>query len=360
MNDSHLRFLTALSLTLWMVCAPRPALPHEVESGVGRIVCNESEVVCDADGTASTQAGSDSTTAVEATARQVEAMLWEKQARGSTDQVDSRENKPGWQSDEVGHMNECAGGSRSTSTLSSQEEDLLLRVAAAESSLTSAGRNIPVAVAGLAIERGDAKAEPVGTLSWVYESGGNSAAIGYDAKGGTSYGLYQIASNSGTMNQFLQYLAAKAPDLYSRLVVAGPDNTGSKSGGKPEVWKQIAAEQDKRFAALQHDFIRESHYVPAARSISMTCGMIVSEKPQAIREVLWSTSVHHGVQRATQIFLTAADNLQAKGKNAQNLDRSMIEEVYRLRSDLFGGAGEKAAAIRNRLRTEKEYAVAML
>lgn len=360
MNDSHFRLLTALSLTLWMVCAPRLAQPHAVENGVGRVVCSEGEVVCDAAGMASNQAGSDSTKAVEATARQVEAMLGEKQARVSTDQVDSRENKPDCQSDEVGHMNECAGGSLSNSTLSSQEEDLLLCVAATESSLTSSRRNLPVVVAGMDVERGDAKTEPVGTLSWVYESGGNSAAIGYDAKGGTSYGLYQIASNSGTMSQFLQYLAAKAPDLYSRLVVAGPDNTGSKSGGMPEVWKQIAVEQDKRFTALQHDFIRESHYVPAARSIRMTCGMIVSEKPQAIREVLWSTSVHHGVQRATQIFLTAADNLQANGKNAQNLDRSMIEEVYRLRCDLFGGAGEKATAIRNRLRTEKEYAVAML
>jgi len=235
-----------------------------------------------------------------------------------------------------------------------------LCVAAAESRVTSSGREYPGALDGPVARRSNTKNEPEGALSYIYESGGDSAAIGYDAKGGTSYGLYQIASKSGTMSQFLLYLAAKAPDLYAQLVVAGPDNTGGKFGGKPDAWKQIAAEQGRRFAELQHDFIRDSHYAPAARSISITCGMVVSEKPLAIREVLWSTSVHHGPQRATQIFVTATGNLKAKDKNAQIVDRSMIEEIYRLRSDLLGGYGEKAEAMRNRLRTEKECAVAML
>jgi hypothetical protein len=300
------------------------------------------------------------------------------QMRGQVDpsRMRLKVNKDSRHPDDLGHLREYASGALSTKGFSSKEEDLLLRAAAAETKLTYAGRFFPGSLVGVGAPRivgaGQArsqgvgkqvaaKAEPQGKLCAKYESGGDSAAIGYDSKGGTSYGMYQIASNTGTMDRFMKFLDTKAPELAKKLSAAGPSNTGGKDGAMPEAWKKVAAEQGKRFEELQHEFIRESHYEPAAKSISMACGLDVSGKPQALREVLWSTAVQHGATGATEIFVTASDNLQAKGKSVQNFDRAMIEEIYRLRSGHFGSHTNRVrTAVQNRLQDEKETAVAML
>ncbi|MBF0480837.1 MAG: hypothetical protein HQK81_11810 [Desulfovibrionaceae bacterium] len=304
------------------------------------------------------------------------------QMRGQYDpsQIRMRVSKTARHPDDLGHLRDYANGSLSTKGFSPKEEDLLLRAAASESKLMYAGRMFPRSLVGSGaphvlggsgggqmrgqgVKQASSKVEPQGNLCATYESGGDSAAIGYDSKGGTSYGLYQIASNTGTMDRFMKFLDAKAPDIAQRLASAGPSNTGGKSGSMPQVWKQVAADQGKRFDDLQHEFIRESHYEPAAKSINMVCGMDVANKSQALREVLWSTAVQHGAHGATDIFVTAADNLQAKGTTptTQNFDRSMIDEVYKLRSTQFGGQGSRVRqAVQNRLQNEKATAVAML
>jgi hypothetical protein len=334
--------------------------------------------------TAADKTNKDPVKAYDAAADQVQNVSGEMRALVDPSQVRMRVNKTARHPDDLGHLRDYASGSLSTKGFSPKEEDLLLRAAAAETKLTYAGRMFPNSLVGsgaphiiggsvggvrvgqsrgASVKQASSKVEPQGNLSATYESGGDSSAIGYDPKGGTSYGLYQIASNTGTMDRFMKFLDAKAPDIAQRLASAGPSNTGGKSGSMPQTWKQVAADQGKRFEDLQHEFIRESHYEPAAKSISMASGLDVAAKSQALREVLWSTAVQHGAHGATEIFVTAADNLQAKGVNAttQNFDRSMIDEVYKLRSGQFGGQGTRIrAAVQSRLQNEKATAVAML
>ena len=46
----------------------------------------------------------------------------------------------------------------------------------------------------------------LGTLSGLSESGNDPAAIGKDNAGGPSYGAYQIATYTGTMNKYLNFI----------------------------------------------------------------------------------------------------------------------------------------------------------
>ena len=62
----------------------------------------------------------------------------------------------------------------------------------------------------------------------------------------------------------------------------------------PSAWKTLAHEQGDRFARLQHDFIKESHFQPALRKISDLTGVDLSGRHQAVAQVLWSTAVQHG------------------------------------------------------------------
>lgn len=200
----------------------------------------------------------------------------------------------------------------------------------------------------------------VGALSARFESGEDgTGVIGYDDKGGTSYGTYQIASRVGSMRQFLDYLDSSAPDLAQRLRASGPADTGSRKGEMPTVWKQIAAESPKRFAQLQHDFIEETHYSPALSEIYQKTGVNIEKQPAALREVLWSTAVQHGPKGAANIFCDAIE--QAGGLSASAAPAKMIDSIYSARGRQFGGstAGVRAS-VQGRFQQERAMALAMM
>lgn len=200
--------------------------------------------------------------------------------------------------------------------------------------------------------------QKIGSLSAHFESGESGpGAVGYDYKGGTSYGTYQIASRTGTMRNFIGYLSENAPDMAAKLKSAGPSNTGSCSGRMPIVWKKIAAEDPVRFSRLQYDFIEKSHYLPALQEISEQTGMDISRAPRVMKEVLWSTAVQHGPKGAAKIF-TKAIQRSRSGDGGVKTAR-LIDSVYDLRANQIGSS-EYQAALKNRFREEGRVALSML
>ncbi|MFZ5428263.1 MAG: hypothetical protein ACOZEN_14955 [Thermodesulfobacteriota bacterium] len=256
--------------------------------------------------------------------------------------------------EDLGHLPGAGAKGGLPEGFTKEEENLLLAAAAAESKFLAAKRHAAVLKEDAKYARNDR----LGVLSAAYESRGAIDAIGYDGRGGTSYGLYQIASGVGTMGRFLDYLGSKAPELASRLSSSGPANTGGRGGAMAQEWKRISAEQPNRFEALQHEFIASTHYQPALKSITLSTGEDISKRSQAVREVLWSTAVQHGPGGASEIFTQAVDKLQGMGRAKS--DKDLIEEVYRQRMVQFAGRGRLRVAVTSRLADEKESALAML
>ncbi len=208
-------------------------------------------------------------------------------------------------------------------------------------------------------------ATELGTLSARFESGtGGAGAIGYDRHGGTSYGIYQISSRQGTMDRFLEFLRSADPAMARRLSESGPSNTGSTGGSFPDQWKSIASENPRRFEDLQRRFIKETHYDPAAREIEARTGLDVSGSSPALRQVLWSTAVQHGPERAADIFQDALKECGRKGGGLEEdspKEPELIDRVYALRSTRFGSSTpEVQAAVLSRFRQEREMALAMV
>lgn len=204
-----------------------------------------------------------------------------------------------------------------------------------------------------------ASAEDIGSLSAKFESGDRGIeAIGYDDTGGTSYGVYQISSKAGTMKVFLNFLDENAPNLAKRLRSAGPANTGGRSGKMPTEWKRIASEDPVRFEQLQKDFIEESHYQPARQEILNKTGVDVEKLPDALREVLWSTSVQHGPKGAAGIFCKAIGRMS---KNGDKGLEGLIQSVYASRAKQFGqSTSEVRSSVASRFREEMRIALGML
>ncbi|WP_150112163.1 hypothetical protein [Desulfonatronovibrio hydrogenovorans] len=209
------------------------------------------------------------------------------------------------------------------------------------------------------IESGQKEDLRPGSLAARFESADRSGAIGYDRMGGTCYGIYQLSSRMGTLDEFLTFLDTKAPDLSQRLRQSGPGNTGSRTGAMPEEWKKIDEQHPRLFADLQHQFIYDSFYLPAARGVKARTGLDIKSASSALREVLWSTAVQHGVHGAMNIFQRAAGKVDLQ--QADNPDRDMIQAVYQERKTRFSGSSDSIrTAVHNRFSQEMKLALAML
>ncbi len=193
----------------------------------------------------------------------------------------------------------------------------------------------------------------LGELSAKYESAKDGiSAIGYDRVGGTSYGKYQIASNVGTFDQFVNFASKEAPDIAAKLRSGGESNTGSRFGKMPKIWREIAKEQPERFTQLQESFIKKTHYDPTMTALKEKGVEIESD---TIKQVVWSTAVHHGSGGAKSILDKAIDSVGIENP------KDFIEKVYALRATKFSSSTQEVRqAVQNRLVSEKMVALAQL
>ncbi len=155
-----------------------------------------------------------------------------------------------------------------------------------------------------------AETDALGNLAKKFESSTKgSQAIGYDRNGGTSYGTYQLSSKAGTFDKFLTFLEKEEPEWAKTLRNAGKANTGSRSGAVPAAWKKLCAENPERMKELEHSFIVESHYEPVLNYVGKKWNDKISP---ALKEVIFSTAVQHGVAGAKRVIDQALSRMTQK------------------------------------------------
>ncbi|GAU09911.1 chitosanase [Desulfoplanes formicivorans] len=192
---------------------------------------------------------------------------------------------------------------------------------------------------------------PRGMLSRPFESQEQCDAIGYDRHGGTSYGIYQISSRQGTMDQFIDFLRQEIPAWAKRLEQAGPADTGSTQGAMPSAWQAIAREDSDLFADIQHRFITKTHYLPALENILQHTGIKEHLLSAPLREVIFSTAVQHGPTGAGNIFKQALENLDLD--DSSDLAARLLDQIYTIRKTRFSSSSSRVqAAVTSRLNQE--------
>ncbi len=156
------------------------------------------------------------------------------------------------------------------------------------------------------------------------------------------------------MNSFLNYL--KEADPYTYKAFAGKTVGGTTFDA---AWKAIASKEPEHFARLQHNYIQNSHYVPAVSKVEKATGLDIANKSAAVQDVLWSTAVQHGSGGATNVFKNA-------GITPGMSDREIIIRVYAERSKDNGKKYFKnsSESVRNsvvkRFKTELQDALKLL
>jgi hypothetical protein len=132
-------------------------------------------------------------------------------------------------------------------------------------------------------------ARRLGALSERYESGGRgpgTVSSGLRDPGGVSYGLYQLASKTGTVAAFMAAEGVRwSRDFLDKAPGSAPFSAA---------WAAVAARDPVAFGEAQHAFIERSHYRPAIAAVKARTGLDLDRRADAVRDACWSCSVQHG------------------------------------------------------------------
>jgi hypothetical protein len=212
-----------------------------------------------------------------------------------------------------------------------------------------------------------ASAGPKGSLSAQYESGDDGpASIAYDKTGGNSYGTYQFASKTGTMDEFLKYAQANAPDLAQPLIDAGGASAALKGDDTfRDAWTTAA--DDPAFAQLQTDFVKSKFYTPLATRVQGATDLDVTARSTALQEVVWSVGVQNGP------YSNVVQNALSGQDASKMTDSQIINAIYDERTSTVVNADGKTvlkyfsrsspavqASVLKRLNSERAAALAAL
>ncbi|KQH87870.1 type VI secretion protein VgrG [Vibrio furnissii] len=137
----------------------------------------------------------------------------------------------------------------------------------------------------------------LGKTSEKYESAGRGPGVistGRGDYGGTSYGAYQMSSNMGIVQKFIQF--SKFKERFYGLTPATNEFN--------DTWKDIASNYSQEFTEEQHLFIKRTHYDVQVKYLKNK-GFILSHNRAAVHDLIWSTSVQFGPR--TNLIIRALD-----------------------------------------------------
>ncbi len=182
-------------------------------------------------------------------------------------------------------------------------------------------------IAAFAYSEEDLEFDMLGVLSAKYESNGDPAVIssGQGDAGGVSYGAYQFSSVYDIPKAFFRWLIETQYDTVIgwRLSNAYDVDHGYGDTFNKE-WKAVAAEKGDYFLKLQRAYVRTKYYNPAASALR-SMGFEVNNYTIALKNVVWSRALQHGVSGAMTVFGRAFEKI---GGFTGHSEDKLIEAIY--------------------------------
>lgn len=187
----------------------------------------------------------------------------------------------------------------------------------------------------------DVEEQKLGFIADKYESGEGKTDSGTISNikgdpGGKSYGVYQMSAHAGTLQRYLQVSRYRA--YFEGMLLATKEFDVQ--------WMMIADEEQDEFAADQFEFIKKTHYLPAAAYAKLQ-GYDVDHR--AVQEALFSISVQHKGYRS----IIRRARLQYPTKTV----KEQVDALYATRAEYVKGLKSLPdsikAAVLNRYVLEK-------
>lgn len=111
--------------------------------------------------------------------------------------------------------------------------------------------------------------------------------------GGKSYGIYQLASKTNALKDFIAFLRLKAQLFFeNNNFNYFFDSIEIASQEFDEKWCWLAKQLPLAFAKIQHEFIASTHFDPLIQFLTDR-NIALNDITPAIKEALWSLGVQH-------------------------------------------------------------------
>lgn len=157
----------------------------------------------------------------------------------------------------------------------------------------------------------------LGSVSEQFESGGRGVgtiSTGQGDAGGVSYGKHQLATNNGSMMNFLN--SPEGKPFLARFGGLAPGTAQFNS-----VYKDIAVNQGADLDKAQSDYITRTHYAPMVAKLQNDVGVDLSKRGAGVKELVYSTAVQYGAGSSV-----VANALRGKDVNGMS-DEELIKTI---------------------------------
>jgi hypothetical protein len=154
--------------------------------------------------------------------------------------------------------------------------------------------------------------------------------------GGKSYGLWQLSSNMGTLQSFIEWIKQEgyqagnfleqADDVWDGITYLPGHSIELASAEFDARWKEAAKKFGDSFIEAQQRYIKETHYDPQVRALQGQ-GVDVTSRSKALQEAVWSTAVQHR-NNTTSIVKEAFDKVGGFGDD----DTELVKAIYDVRA----------------------------
>ena len=221
----------------------------------------------------------------------------------------------------------------------------------------------------------------IASLSAKYESHGDPGSVssGSGDLGGISYGSYQLASNVGAVDAFLNWAKGYHNDALANYARELSKYTVNSQEFK-DLWRQIGSVDPGGFQELQDAYIMDHYYEAAAEALRGNY-FEINKHSTAMKAVLFSRSVQYGPGNMVELFtigcnklgypnLSYVDDAAYDSKLISAIYDFLVEECdqaynngsyYHSPNDWANGNYTVVkVGLRNRFANEKEDALAML
>ncbi|WP_371374373.1 hypothetical protein [Sporomusa aerivorans] len=210
----------------------------------------------------------------------------------------------------------------------------------------------------------DSSDKRLGSISQPYESGNAGAgevSSGQGDPGGVSYGLHQLTSEN--VAGFVQWLLKEGYEAGTYLTTGGDKAAGIPahdveigSAEFQDLWKKAADIYGQSFADAQYKYFKENWYNVTANQLAND-NFDLNKHSFGLQNAVWSTSIQHGPQTATNIIEEALNSLE--DNTSAGDDAELIKKMYEIRSryisnDRYLSQKTKENIINNRYQQEMQ------
>jgi hypothetical protein len=170
-------------------------------------------------------------------------------------------------------------------------------------------------------------------LSTRTETSGNRdpglISSGRGDRGGQSYGPHQLASKTGTVAEFVA-----SPE--ARRWASEFHNLSPETVAFNQRWKQIAARDSTAFRDAQDAYTARIFYDEPVRKIANSTGLNIEARSEAVRQVVYATSINQGQFGAPRMIADAIRQTDTKhSRTSVSYDLALIGAIYDVRTTFW-------------------------